>query len=279
MGIAALVVADGSTQAKDHQVTAFQKDSENTETKLKGALALSPKMKTKEVEKTELKATAKAKSKESAAARKQQAEKPKPVKRYPGLDAKSAKYVGDCDRRIVLYNEMAVKARDAGDEDLAQLYLAAAAKEQKKKDAVLKPEPSKEDTLAVQEATKKESAAFNRIVKRTDKKELDAEQKQYIRTSVVAPLQASNVFYEGFIKSALQPLLQQYLGSPTAIINTAQTIHSIASGGCATTGSAVSTGIAVASFVIPLIRSLIDLVQFYMDDNKQTITNLNYLVN
>lgn len=62
-------------------------------------------------------------------------------------------------------------------------------------------------------------------------------------------------------------------------MNTASTIHSIASGGCATPSSAVSTGMAVASFAIPLLRSLVDLVQFFVTDTQQTVNNLNYLVN
>lgn len=269
VAFAVMVVADGTTQAKDNQLTAYQKDSENTEVKLKGALKLSPKMKAKKKE-----------PKKQVAGRKKAEPKPtaSPTQKYPNLDAKTAQYVVDCDRRIDVYTKAAAEAREAGDQGLAKLYQAAIDKERKKKAAILKPEPSKADNLAVQEAAKKESEAFNSIVSRTDKQQLSTEDKQYLRQQVIAPLNASTVFYQSFVDRALKPLLQQYLGSPGAILSTASTIHSIASGGCATPSSAVSTGVAVASFVIPLLRSLIDLVQFLIQDTQQTVTNLNYLV-
>lgn len=273
LAFAVIVVADGTTQAKEKQLVAYQKDSENTETKLKGALKLSAaKPKIKE----EKKAAAK---KQTAKAKPKAKPTPSPSQKYPGLDAKTAKYVVDCDRRIEVYTEAAEKAREKGDEDLAQLYVAAAAKERTKKAAILKKEPSKADNMAVQEATKKESEAFNSIVKNTDKNQLSAEDKQYLRNQVISPLERSTIFFQQFIDNALKPLLQQFLGSPEAILSTASTIHTIASGGCATPSASVSTGMAVAGFVIPLVRSLVDLVQFYVADTQQTVTNLNYLVN
>lgn len=268
--LAVMVVADGTTQAKEKQLTAYQQDSKNTEAKLKGALTLSDKAKVKAKPK---------KAKKPAKTAKAKPAEPSPTQKYPSLDAKTAQYVVDCDRRIEVYTEAADKAREKGDEDLAQLYLAAAGKERAKKAAIIKPEPGKEDNQAVQQAAKKESAAFNKIVDRTDKKQLTAEEKRYLRDEVITPLDASTLFFQQFLENALKPLLQQYLGSPGAVIGTASTIHSIASGGCATPSSAVSTGMAVAGFVIPLLRSLVDLVEFFVTDTRQTVTNLNMLVN
>jgi len=269
---AVMVVADGTTQAKEKQLTAYQKDSENTETKLKGALTLTSKAKVKEEKKAPKKPVA-AKAKPAAKPT------PSPSQKYPKLDARSAKYVVDCDRRIQVYTEAAEKARETGDEDLAQLYIAAAAKERLKRAAILKEEPGKEENQAIQDATKKESEVFNRIVKNTDRDQLTAEDKTYLRNQVISPLERSTIFFQQFIDNALKPLLNQFLGSPQAIMNTASTIHTIASGGCATPSAAVNTGMVVASFVIPLVRSLVDLVQFYVADTQQTVTNLNYLVN
>lgn len=277
VAFAVVVVADGTTQAKENQLAAYQKDTENTESKLKAASLLSSKSKPT-VKEDKKPAAKKAQAKPAPAA--EAKPKPAPASKYPGLDAQTAKYVGECDYRIELYTESAAKAREDGDESLAQLYLAAAAKERAKRDAVIKPDPGKEENLAVQEAAKAESAAFTVIVDNTDKEQLTAEDKQYLRQEVITPLQASTIFFENLINHALKPLLQQLLGDPIAIVNTAASIHSLATGGgCAhSPASAVSTGVAVASFVIPLIRSLIDLVQYLNQDTQQTVTRLNYLV-
>lgn len=277
LGFTVIVGADGTTQAKEHQIAAFQQDSKNTEAKLNGALVLSPSVKIKDEKKEEAKKKG-TKTSTKKTAKKAEPPKKTPKQKYPGLDAKTAAYVVELDRKIDIYNESAGKAKEAGDEDLAQLYLKAAAKESAKKAALMKPESSEEDNLAVENAVKAESQAFDKIVKRTDKNDLDAEQKQYIRTEVITPLERSTVFFEELLNRALKPLLQQYLGSPGAVLNTAATVYNISQGGCASTGSAIATGVTVANVVIPIIRSLIDLVQYMNQDTQQTITSLNTLV-
>jgi hypothetical protein len=261
-----LVIADGATQAKEKQVTAYQQDSKNTDVKLNGALKLSS-VKKKEEPKKQVSKKAKPKAKVTPAAAETKA-----------ADAQTGTYAQQLTKRIAIYEEAAQKAREDGDEDLAQLYDAAAAKERVKREAVLKPEPTKADNEAVKAATEKESAAFAKIVQQTDKDALTAEDKAYLRAQVVTPLQQSVDFFQVFLEQALRPLLQQFLGSPGAVMATASTIHTIATGGCATPSQAVSTGVAVASFVIPLIRSLINLVEYYNQDLQYTIGIINPLI-
>lgn len=279
LGFTVIVGADGTTQAKEHQLAAFQQDSKNTDTKLKGALTLSPKMKVKEEKKAEAAKKGSGKGKAAAKPVKAEPPKPSPTKKYPGLDHKTASYVVELDEKIELYNLSAGKAREAGDEDLAQLYIKAAAKERAKRSAILKTEATDEDNKAVKEASKAETEAFDTIVKRTDKKSLTPEQKTYLRSQVIPPLQRSMTFYESLLENALKPLLQQYLGDPVSAMNTAASIYALSQGGgCSTTGSSVATGVAVANLAIPLVRSLISLVEYFNDDTQQTVSSLNTLV-
>ncbi len=261
-----LVIADGATQAKERQVTAYQQDSKNTEVKLNGALKLSSVKKKEEPKKQEAKKAAPKPKAEPAAAT------------PTAASAQTGTYAQQLTQRIATYEEAAQKAREDGDEDLAKLYDAAAAKERIKREAVLKPEPTQADNEAVKAASEKESAAFARIVQQTDKNDLTEEDRVYLRAQVVTPLEQSIHFFQLFLDQALRPLLQQFLGSPDRVLATASTIHTIATGGCATPSQAISTGMAVASFVIPLIRSLITLVEYYNQDLQYTVGILNPLV-